>query len=602
MIITCEACSTQFVLDDALIKPEGSKVKCSKCQHIFTAFPPDHPNVEVPDEPTPQDHDIPFDEQAFQDDSDFDKSHNDDLSLDSDSDADSRDADLEDTDIDFSEIEFDEPEFDEPELQQEPPELQTDTATLDSQDQDIEIEEPAENFDEDGLDFETADFEIDEPELDFQEDDLKLDTQDFEFDEIENETASGPASVSADINPDTADIEISFAQDDDADSDLELEELSLDMDDLSIEESSIDDLELDTEKDESLELDFDDDAQTDLILEDDDLDISLEPEEAQIDEPAQQQGDIIEEQLDIKDDGLPSNDIKLESDDSEEPSQEQDDWEADEEIEQTDTEQDKFAEYDTVLEQETEPEDADLTIPEPEVKDSTDTPETPLPPTDDKIDTTTETSRDQTPLITPPSAQSVRQKRSTKKKKGGGLAVKILLVLLLLIIAAYVAIIRLGVTIPVVSDIQIPFITQWLEPKQPAPQPPLKPVIDEPSIDGRFVSNKSAGDLFIVTGKIENPSKTAISYIQVKGTLMTKDNTKAATLIAYCGNIISEETLKSGNISDITKQMGVKQGYQNTNVNIKPGASVRFMLVFSNLPEDLSNFTVAMQGFEPAQE
>ena len=597
MIITCEACSTQFVLDDALIKPEGSKVKCSKCQHIFTAYPPDHPNVEVPEELPPQDHDI-FDEQAFQDDSDFNKSQNDDLSLDSDSDSDSRGDDLEDTDIDFSEIEFDEPE-----LQQEPPELETDTAALDSQDQDIDIEEPAENFDEDGLDFETADFEIDEPELDFQDDDLELDTQEFEFEEIENGTASGLAPVSADSDTDTADIEISFAQDDDADSDLELEELSLDMDDLSIEESSIDDLELDTKKDESLELDFDDDAQTDLILEEDeDLDISLESEEAQIDDPAQQQGDIIEEQPDIKHDGLFSNDIKLESDDNEEQSEEQDDREADEEIEQTDTEQDKFSEYDTVLEQETEPEDAGVTIQEAEVKDSTDTPETPFTSTDDKIDTTTEASIDQAPLITPPSAQSVRQKRSTKKKKGGSLAVKILLVLVLLIIAAYVAIIRLGVTIPVVSDIQIPFITQWLEPKQPAPQPPLKPVIDEPSIDGRFVSNKSAGDLFIVTGKIENPSNTAVSYIQVKGTLMTKDNTKAATLIAYCGNIISEETLKSGNISDITKQMGVKQGHQNTNVNIKPGASVMFMLVFSNLPEDLSNFTVALQGFEPAQE
>jgi len=591
MIITCEACSTQFVLDDALIKPEGSKVKCSKCRHIFTAFPPDHPNVEVPDEPKPQEHDIPFDEQAFQDDSDFNKSQNDDFSLDSDSDSDSRDADLENTDIDFSEIEFDEPE-----LQQEPSERQTDTAALDSQDQDIEIEDPAENFDEDGLDFETADFEIDEPELDFQ---------DFEFENIDNRTVSGPASVSADsdTDTDTADIEISFAQDDDADEDLELEELSLDMDDLSIEESSIDDLELDTKKDESPELDFDDDAQTtDLILENDDLDLSLESEEAQIDDSAQQQGDIIEEQPDINYDSLLSDDVKLESDDSEEPNEDIYDLEADEEIEQPDTEQDKFAEYDTVLEQETEPEDAGITIPAPDVKDSSDPPETPLTPTDDEIDTTTEASIDQAPLITPPSAQSVRQKRSARKKKGGSPAVKILLVLFLLIIAAYVAIIRLGVTIPVVSDIQIPFITQWIEPKQPAPQPPLKPVIDEPSIDGRFVSNKSAGDLFIVTGRIENPSNTAVSYIQVKGTLMTKDNTKAATLIAYCGNIIPEETLKSGNISDITKQMSVKQGHQNTNVNIKPGASVMFMLVFSNLPEDLSNFTVAMQGFEPAQE
>ena len=124
MIITCEACSTQFVLDDALIKPEGSKVKCSKCQHIFTAFPPDHPNVKVPDEPTPQDHDIPFGEQAFQDDSDFNKSQNDDFSIDGDSE--SQGADLEDTDIDFSEIEFDELE-----LEQEPPELETDPDNVD---------------------------------------------------------------------------------------------------------------------------------------------------------------------------------------------------------------------------------------------------------------------------------------------------------------------------------------------------------------------------------------------------------------------------------------------------------------------------------------
>lgn len=566
MIITCEVCSTQFVLDDALIKPEGSKVRCSKCRHIFTAFPPDHPKIEIPHGSKSEEHDSAFDEHAFQDD------------------------DLQDSDIDFSDIEFDEPEF-----QQKPPEHQATTKTPDSQDQDIEIEDPAKDFDEDGLDFETADFEIDEAELDFQDEDLKLDTQEFEFEEIENGSVSGlaPMSDDSDSDTDTADIEISFAQDEYPDADLELEELSLDMDDL----------ELDTEKDESPELDFDDDAQPDLILEDDDQeDLSLEPEESQIDAPDQPQGDIIGQQPDVNHDGLASNDVELEFDDSEEPSEGRDDREADEEIEETASEQDKFAEYDKVLEQETEPEDSGIIIPAPEIKDNTDTPETPLTPTDDEIDTTTEASIDQSALITPPSAQNVRQKRSARKKKGGSLAVKILLVLFLLIIAAYVAIIRLGITIPLVSDIQIPVITQWLDPQQPAPQPPLKPVIDEPSIDGRFVSNKSAGDLFIVTGRIENPSNTAVSYIQVKGTLMTNDNTKAATLLAYCGNIIPEEILKSGNISDITKQMGVKQGHQNTNVNIKPGTSVMFMLVFSNLPEDLSNFTVAIEGFEPAQE
>jgi predicted Zn finger-like uncharacterized protein len=39
MIITCEACSVSFNLDESLLKPAGSKVRCSKCKAIFTAFP-----------------------------------------------------------------------------------------------------------------------------------------------------------------------------------------------------------------------------------------------------------------------------------------------------------------------------------------------------------------------------------------------------------------------------------------------------------------------------------------------------------------------------------------------------------------------------------
>ncbi|MCG8687797.1 MAG: hypothetical protein MI892_23170, partial [Desulfobacterales bacterium] len=68
--------------------------------------------------------------------------------------------------------------------------------------------------------------------------------------------------------------------------------------------------------------------------------------------------------------------------------------------------------------------------------------------------------------------------------------------------------------------------------------------------------------------------------------------------VAYCGNIISEETLKAGNISDITKQLNLKTGKQNLNVNIKPGGSVMFMIVFSNLPENLTNFTVEVLDFQ----
>ena len=39
MIISCNECDSSFAVDDDLIKEGGSKVRCSKCNSIFVAYP-----------------------------------------------------------------------------------------------------------------------------------------------------------------------------------------------------------------------------------------------------------------------------------------------------------------------------------------------------------------------------------------------------------------------------------------------------------------------------------------------------------------------------------------------------------------------------------
>jgi len=39
MVIQCESCRTEFNLDESLLKKEGTKVRCSRCRHVFTAHP-----------------------------------------------------------------------------------------------------------------------------------------------------------------------------------------------------------------------------------------------------------------------------------------------------------------------------------------------------------------------------------------------------------------------------------------------------------------------------------------------------------------------------------------------------------------------------------
>ena len=46
MIITCGNCETSFNLNEKLLKPTGSKVRCSRCKHMFTAYPPAPADVE----------------------------------------------------------------------------------------------------------------------------------------------------------------------------------------------------------------------------------------------------------------------------------------------------------------------------------------------------------------------------------------------------------------------------------------------------------------------------------------------------------------------------------------------------------------------------
>jgi predicted Zn finger-like uncharacterized protein len=50
MVIECTECHTRFKLADDKLKPGGTKVRCSKCKHIFTVVPPEPAPALPPDE------------------------------------------------------------------------------------------------------------------------------------------------------------------------------------------------------------------------------------------------------------------------------------------------------------------------------------------------------------------------------------------------------------------------------------------------------------------------------------------------------------------------------------------------------------------------
>jgi pilus assembly protein FimV len=112
------------------------------------------------------------------------------------------------------------------------------------------------------------------------------------------------------------------------------------------------------------------------------------------------------------------------------------------------------------------------------------------------------------------------------------------------------------------------------------------------SVSGSFVQNANAGQLFVVRGAISNTYGSSRSFVLVKGSILDDKGKVVKTKVAYAGNVFTEDDLQNFSMEQIDQGLRNRAGKADANVNIQPQASVPFMIVFEDLPENLSEFTV----------
>jgi predicted Zn finger-like uncharacterized protein len=105
------------------------------------------------------------------------------------------------------------------------------------------------------------------------------------------------------------------------------------------------------------------------------------------------------------------------------------------------------------------------------------------------------------------------------------------------------------------------------------------------SVTGSFSSSDKAGQLFIINGTVVNNDRKSRSFILLKGGILDKEGKPIKEETAYAGNIITEALLKQMSKEDIKTAMKNRTGSGDNNVDVQPGASVPFMIVFTDLPE-----------------
>ncbi|MBA3027646.1 MAG: DUF3426 domain-containing protein [Desulfobacteraceae bacterium] len=595
MIITCGKCDTSYELNEGLVKEKGSKVRCKNCSHVFTVFPPLAYSII---EPEPD-----LELESFSDDSGLSNGMGSVLES-----LDMNDIEkmLESQSVlgpDSLKITEEEPELSLADMEEKSGTLKHDfNDDLDFLDlSDIEKM----------LDTEVAQGSASlritdqEPELSLEpeagahdgkqamDDGDSLDLSDIEK-MLDSEEVKGPDSVRiTDQEP----------------------ELSLEMDAGGKSPSPVEDS-LDLPDLESL-LDMEDPRGTEeLNLTDDEMDLSLESDDPKASSELlpNQQEEALELEFDFDDEVLfdddPNQELKLEMEGAEES-----DFVLDMEA---DGDSDLELELDLDLDEleESESEEAALF----EIKSETRVPpvrKPPAKPAEQVFELDLE-EPDQAPIKPKKSDEFVLKSKEKAKSDafamGAGAAPKkpvrqdpayrhgrepekksnaitYILLLLLILAGGAFGVMKYGEQL----GLKLPSMEGFMPEKG-------KMVVIESSLKNNFIDNAKIGSLLVITGNIQNKFNKERSHVQVSVDVLGIDKTLIKSDVVYCGNLVKSQSLMNDDMSTVKRLLMIPDGELRTNINIKPGGMVPFMVVFSDLPGSVKEFQVKVAGSEPAKK
>ena len=528
MIITCKECNANFKLDESLLKPTGSKVRCSKCNEIFVAYPPKiSEEIEAPIE---------------------------------------MELDVEDQKV-TEDVKVDQKET-------------TDPDELDFSDMDKLIDDEEAPASDDILDEDTEDLDLDldldiEPETKRAKEDLEAKVDQKEVDELdlsdlENllDKEEATSDVTADETVEDLDLKIlpetdapmkkmpPSAEPEDLD-ELDLSDLEeiLDLDEPMTEEESVPDdieLELDMETEPELEKVQEGGEVEDL----EDVDLSeiekmLEVEEETEEEPQEKE---LELEMDMEE--TPA-DIRLSEDSSQV------------EVYELDEAEDTADEPEAGEAAVTEGREPEFEVGESEEEEQIE---------DEVVD-----------------EELLAEEMTPAKKRRVSKPLVVLLILVLLAggsYGTYVLLDFMNIEIPFIS--KIPFISDYFKPKVSDPAGSLK--IDTLDVNSKFLLNVKEGKLFVITGRVKNGYSDVRRFISINGKLYKKGKILAQTEKVFCGNVLSDIEISNMELEAIKKRLSNRVGDNKSNMEIKPGGELPFMIIFSNLPEDLEEFSIEVAG------
>ncbi|MCP4746565.1 MAG: DUF3426 domain-containing protein [Desulfobacteraceae bacterium] len=196
-------------------------------------------------------------------------------------------------------------------------------------------------------------------------------------------------------------------------------------------------------------------------------------------------------------------------------------------------------------------------------------------------------SIEETMQAVPDAGKTFHRPVPMQKKQGLRKITLLLFVLIILAIGGY-----FGYDYINKSGIKIPYLSEYLNPvpKDITGTASLSTI----DINSKFMDSEKTGRLFVITGKVKNEYSVKRGKIQVRGKLFSKGKVLVKTESSYAGVNLTEEEIVNKPFNEIKELLSEAPNPLDESKIAMPGQALDFIVVFSNLPEDLDEFSIEL--------
>lgn len=121
-------------------------------------------------------------------------------------------------------------------------------------------------------------------------------------------------------------------------------------------------------------------------------------------------------------------------------------------------------------------------------------------------------------------------------------------------------------------------------------------------VRGSFRNNKAGQQLFVVQGQVENTSDQVRTDVMLRAVILNDQKQKVVTAKGYAGPMLSPEQLRQMPFNEIQRVLASPVAQDGTKYVVAPRSAIPFMIVFADLPSNVSEYLTEVVSTKPLQD